>query len=86
MKSSVCSNNSLQPKRRRKLLMHRREIDRITDRIEQKGFAAIALRIYFKSGRAKLEFGLGKGKRSHDKRQDLKERDAKREIARAMRH
>ncbi len=73
------------PMRRRKLLLSRDEIERISEKIGEKGFTGVPLRFYFKDGRVKVEIGLGKGKKHYDKRQDLKERDAKREIDRAMR-
>ncbi len=73
------------PRRPRKLLLNRREIDRITARIEEKGLSAIPLQFYLVKGRIKMEFGLGKGKRRYDKRHDQRERDAKRDIERAMR-
>ena len=71
--------------RDRKLLLHRREIARIRQRTDEKGFTLIPLRMYFKDGRVKIEIGLGRGKNIADKRQNLAERDAKREIDRALR-
>lgn len=73
-----------EPTRGRKLLLKRNEIRRIIRRIEEKGYSGVPLQIYFKAGRVKVELGLGKGKRMVDRRQDVKERDAKRDIARAM--
>jgi SsrA-binding protein len=70
------------PLRRRKLLMHRREIDRIEARLKQERLSIVPLRLYFKEGRAKIEIGLGKGKKNVDKRQDIAKRDAEREISR----
>ena len=72
------------PKRERKLLLHRREIAKFAAKADQKGFTLIPLRMYFKNGRAKVEIGVGRGKKSHDKRDSLKKADAKREIDRAM--
>jgi SsrA-binding protein len=72
-----------EPMRPRKLLLHRKEIEHIAEAIQEKGRTAVPLRIYFKHGLAKLEIGLGRGKRTYDKRHDLKERDAKREMDRA---
>ena len=69
-----------EPTRKRKLLLNRREIERITHRMATKGLTCIPIRIYFKGGRAKVEIGLGKGKKSYDKRHDLKAKDAKREM------
>lgn len=74
-----------EPRRPRKLLLHRREIERITARIEEKGQSAIPLQFYLLNGRIKMELGLGKGKRQYDKRHDQRERDAKRDVDRAMR-
>jgi SsrA-binding protein len=74
------------PTRSRKLLLHRLEIDRLEGKLNQKGLTLIPLRIYFNArGRAKIELGLGRGKKHYDKRQTIKEREAKRETARAMR-
>lgn len=75
-----------EPTRGRKLLLKRNEVRRVIRRLEEKGYTGVPLQIYFKSGRVKVEIGLGKGKRLVDKRQDVKERDAKRAIARAMKH
>jgi SsrA-binding protein len=72
------------PKRPRKLLLHRREIGRFAGKASQKGFTLVPLRLYFKGGRAKVELGVAKGKQLHDKRQDLKKKDAEREIRRAL--
>ena len=72
------------PKRPRKLLLHRREIDRFAGKASQKGFTLVPLRLYFKNGRAKVELAVAKGKQHHDKRETLKKKDAEREIKRAM--
>lgn len=72
------------PKRPRKLLLHRREIARFAGKASQKGLTMVPLRLYFKNGRAKVELAVCKGKQMHDKRQDLKKKDADREIRRAM--
>ena len=71
------------PRRTRKLLMHRDEIDRWDQRTREGGLTVVPLTLYFKEGRVKVELALAKGKRSYDKRQDLAKRDAQREIARA---
>jgi SsrA-binding protein len=70
------------PERRRdrKLLMHRKEIDLIDRRAQEKGLAIVPLKIYFKNGRAKLELALARGKRQYDKREALKKKDERREI------
>lgn len=60
------------PKRPRKLLAHKQEIKRLLGKLAQKGYTLVALRVYFKNGRAKVELGLGKGKKRGDKRQDLR--------------
>jgi SsrA-binding protein len=72
------------PLRRRKLLLHRRELDRIAARLQTERLALVPLRLYFKDGKAKVEIGLGKGKRAVDKRQDIAKRDAEREAQRSM--
>jgi SsrA-binding protein len=73
------------PTRSRKLLLHRREIRRMIGAIERQGLTLIPLELYFVRGRAKVLIGLGRGKKAHDKREDIKRRDADREIARALR-
>ena len=73
-----------QPDRNRKLLLHRKEIDRIYGRIREQGYSAIPLRLYFKDGLVKVEIGLGKGKKMYDKREDLKKKDTQREISQVM--
>jgi SsrA-binding protein len=72
-------------KRRRKLLMHRREMRKFADRAYEKGLTLVPLKMYFKEGRAKVLMGICKGKQKHDKRDAIKQRDTKREIDRAMR-
>jgi SsrA-binding protein len=72
------------PKRPRKLLLHRREIGRFAGKASQRGFTLVPLRLYFKNGRAKVELAVCRGKQTHDKRQDLKKKDADREIRRTM--
>ncbi len=74
-----------EPKRPRKLLMHKAEIMRLWGKSREKGLAMIPLRIYFKDGRAKVELALAKGKKMYDKREDIAKRDAEREIARVAR-
>ena len=73
------------PERDRKLLLHRREISRLTGKIAERGLTIVPLRLYFKSGRAKVELGLARGKKLHDKRSSLREREVKREMDRAAR-
>lgn len=73
------------PVRTRKLLLHRREIDRYRGAVERKGYTVAPLALYWKRGKAKLEIGLARGKKEHDKRAVEKERDWNRERARVMR-
>ena len=73
------------PDREIKLLLHRREIRKLGIKILERGYSLIPLRVYFKQGRAKVELGLGKGKKFYDKREDLKKKDAQRDIERAYR-
>ncbi len=73
-----------EPKRERKLLAHRREINRLTGKLQEKGLTLIPLRIYLKDSRAKVELGLGRGKKLYDKRQTLRERDDRRRMERAL--
>jgi SsrA-binding protein len=72
------------PKRPRKLLLHRREIDRFAGKAAEKGLTLVPLRMYFKEGKAKVELAVAKGKQTHDKRESLKKADAKRQIDRAL--
>ena len=65
--------------RTRKLLMHRLEIDRLREKITQKGFTVVPLKLYWTRGKVKIEIGLAKGKKAHDKRQAIKEKDWKRD-------
>ncbi len=74
------------PLRPRRLLLHKREILRLLQKAEEKGYTLVPLKMYFRRGRAKVEIGVARGKKSYDKRQDLAERDAKRDIARALRN
>ncbi len=83
---SSASHEQHEPRRPRRLLLHRREIDRIEIKLEEKGFSMPALRLYWKDKRVKVELGLGRGKAQYDKRHTLKkkaqDREAKREVAR----
>ena len=67
------------PRRKRKLLLHRQEIDKLERRVNERGLTIVPLSLYFKDGRAKVEIGLARGKKSYDKRQAIAERTAKRE-------
>ena len=72
------------PDRNRKLLLHRKQIDRMYGRIRERGYSIIPLRLYFKEGLVKVEIGLAKGKKLYDKREDMKTRDGQREISQAL--
>ncbi|HLR54997.1 MAG TPA: SsrA-binding protein SmpB [Pseudogracilibacillus sp.] len=72
------------PTRSRKLLLHRAEIDKLFGEVKQKGYTIVPLKLYIKRGFAKVLIGLGKGKKQHDKREDLKQKQMKRDIDRAM--
>ncbi len=72
------------PRRTRKLLMHRREIKKLLGKTTQKGFTLVPLKLYFSRGKVKVELALGRGKRSYDKRADLERREAERSIQRAL--
>jgi SsrA-binding protein len=73
-----------EPRRARKLLLHRREIRRLASKIREKGLTLVPLSLYFKNGLAKVEVGLGRGKAKYDKRQAIQEREAKRDLRRRM--
>jgi SsrA-binding protein len=79
------SDMNHQPKRPRKLLLHRREINRFAALAHQKGLTLVPLKVYFKNGRAKVLLGLCRGKKLHDKREALKRSESERDIQRAMR-
>jgi SsrA-binding protein len=72
------------PTRRRKLLMHRTEIDRLRQRIQTDRLSLVPLKLYFRDGRLKVEIAVGKGRKTVDRRQDIARRDAEREAARAV--
>jgi SsrA-binding protein len=72
------------PRRSRKLLLHRREIEQWASKVAERGLTVVPLRLYFKDGRAKVELGLARGKAVHDKRRAIAERDARREMDRAV--
>ncbi len=73
-----------EPRRDRKLLVHRREINRLTGKLQEKGLALVPLQLYLKSSWAKVQLGLGRGKKSYDKRQALRERDDRRQMSREL--
>ena len=72
------------PVRDRKLLLHRREIQRLRAQVEQRGYTVVPTRLYLKNNRAKVEIGLAKGKHTYDKRESLRDRDTEREIEREI--
>jgi len=74
------------PTRTRRLLLHRQEIDKLVGQVERRGYTLIPLRLYFRRGRVKLEIGVARGKRKHDKRQSEKEKDWQRQKQRILRH
>jgi SsrA-binding protein len=76
---------NVDPVRPRKLLLHKREINRLLGKVKQQGLTLVPLKVYFKKGRAKVELALAKGKKVYDKRKTMAERDAQREMARALR-
>ena len=82
--NSASSHVECDPIRTRKLLLNRLEINRLREKITQKGATVVPLKLYWVRGRVKLEIGLAKGKKGHDKRQDIKERDWKLDKARAL--
>ncbi len=73
-----------EPRRPRKLLLSRREIDRLTSRVQERGYTIIPLRLYLTHGRAKVEIGLAKGKRQYDKRSTIAKRESDRQIERTL--
>ncbi|MDH7569257.1 MAG: SsrA-binding protein SmpB [Armatimonadota bacterium] len=75
---------NVDPKRPRKALLHRREINRLQGRVEQQGLTLVPLQLYLKHGRAKVELGLARGKRLYDRREEIARRTAAREVERAM--
>src|SRR5438477_13110999 len=73
------------PERPRKLLLHRRELDRLAGRVQERGLTLVPTRIYFSGPRAKVEIALARGKDVHDKREAIREREQRREMQRALR-
>lgn len=74
------------PTRMRKLLLHREEIGKLIKKVDERGFSLVPTKIYFKDNRAKLEIGLARGKKLHDKRETLKSKEADREMAKAIKY
>ena len=83
---STSTHVKANPTRDRKLLLHRHELDRLTGAVERKGYALVPLDLHWHKGRAKLNVGLGKGKKQHDKRADRKDRDWQRQKERILKH
>lgn len=80
------SRENPNPRRERKLLLHRREIARLDGKVKESGLTLVPLSLYFKGGRAKVELALARGKRRHDKRETIKRRESDRDLRRAMRN
>ena len=78
--------NNHEPRRKRKLLMHKQQLKRLESKVEERGYTLVPLRLYFKNGLAKLMIGLAKGKKMHDKRETQKKREADLEIRRALKN
>jgi SsrA-binding protein len=76
--------NNHEPERARKLLLHRRQVDDLFEKVREKGMTLVPTKLYFKDGRAKIEIAVARGKDLHDKRADVVKRDADREIQRAL--
>jgi len=84
--SAASTHVRADPTRTRKLLMHRRELDNLIGLVERKGYTLVPLKLYWKTGRVKLEIGLAQGKKQHDKRAADKDRDWKRQKERILKH
>ncbi len=81
-KAAIVYNH--EPRRQRKLLVHKREIAKLQSELETRGTTLVPLSMYFKDGRVKVEIGVGRGKQQHDKRQSIKQKELDREVRRAM--
>ncbi len=79
------SRENPDPKRERKLLLHRSEIERLGAKVAERGLTLVPLQIYFRNGKAKVELALARGRRRHDKRDAIREREQEREVRRALR-
>ncbi len=78
--------NNHEPRRTRKLLLHKSEIKKLYGKVNEAGYSLIPIRVYFKNGKAKLLLALAKGKKKHDKRETIRRRDEQRDLDRALRH
>ena len=74
------------PERMRKLLLHKKEIVKLFGRVREQGYSLVPLRLYFKNGLVKVEMGLAKGKKIYDKREDMKQKDMRRDVAHALKN
>jgi len=81
---TASSYNNHHTERLRKLLLHKEEINKIMGRVQEKSLTCVPLKLYFKGGRVKVEIGLGRGKKTHDKRQSIKKKESDRELARVL--
>ena len=79
------SRQNHDPLRPRQLLLHKKELGKLQEKVQQKGYTIVPVKMYLSKGRAKLEIALGRGKKLHDKRQSIAERDSQRDIERALR-
>jgi SsrA-binding protein len=79
------ARSNVEPRRERKCLLHRAEIGRLEGKLHERGFTLVPLELYFKNGRAKVQLGLARGKRRHDKRETIRRREQDREMQRALR-
>ena len=84
--STMSTHTHADPTRTRKLLLHREQLDKLIGKVERAGYTLVPLDLHWTKGRAKLEVGLAKGKKTHDKRADIKKRDWQREKSRLLRH
>ena len=80
------SYNNHQPERLRKLLLNRNELNQIMGKVQEKGLSCVPLKIFFKKGMVKLDIGLVRGKKAHDKRQSIKERESNKSLKQTLRH
>jgi SsrA-binding protein len=83
--TSASTHVQADPTRRRKLLLHREELNKLIGAVERRGYTLVPLSLFWKRGRAKIEVGLARGKQLHDKRADIKSRETEREVSRALR-
>ncbi len=81
---SQANRENHEPLRDRKLLLHKREIKKLTGKVAERGYSLVPLRMYFKNGKVKLEMGLARGKKNYDKRESIKKKDQRRELERMM--